>query len=101
MDELDRPAPHQFILKKEIGAYDKQMTTNMLLAELAAGVAEHFGIVYNEGDEENDIPPSVSINFVGLHPETYEDLKEIEFNYRDLVDPAEDNAQEEGDEGQE
>lgn len=94
-----RPSPKQFIFTKEIGPYDEQMTTNMLLAEMAAAVKEHFKITKTEGDPENEVAPTVSISFVGIHPEDYEDLREIEWNYKQEHDESDpDNAHEEGEE---
>lgn len=91
MEELDRVATIEVNLTKEIVDYDETMTTNMLLAELAAQLKPQ--IVKFKGDPEKGLHPTVSIHIVALDAENYGDLKETEWMYKDLADEAEDNAQ--------
>jgi hypothetical protein len=102
MDEIDRQAPLELHITKEVGPYDETMTTNMVLGELAQALRETYIVnthATEATEDEEAKPQTISIHAVILHPETYGDLRETEWMYKDLTDEADpDNAQEEGQE---
>jgi hypothetical protein len=87
-------------ITKEVGAYDEQMTTNMLLGELAQQIREAYVVVTPAVAAEGDTPATphtVSIHAVIIDPTLYGDLRETEWMYKDLNDESDpDNAQVEG-----
>lgn len=84
-------------IKKDVGPYDEYMTTNMVLGEFAQQVREAY-IVNTPATEASEdqpaTPQTIGIHAVVLDPQTYAELREIEWMYKDLTDESDpDNAQ--------
>jgi hypothetical protein len=91
--EFDRPAPLEINVTRDVGDHDAETTVNIVLAEVAAKLRDRF-LYKTPANPDNETPEKVTVHVVVLHPDTYGDLKETEWMYKDLAEPAEDNAQE-------
>lgn len=91
-------------LSREVGPYDETMTTNMVLGELAQQIREAYVVNTPAKEAEGDnpaTPQTISIHAVIVDPQTYGDLRETEWMYKDLTDEADpENAQTEGEDDQ-
>lgn len=88
MDDLQSPTPKQFVVTKEIGPYDEQHTSNIVMGELVAAIREHFGIQKTEATEETEdqpaTPATLTMSVVCLTPEDFEEYQELEQKVTDL-----------------
>jgi hypothetical protein len=88
MDELQRPSPKEFVVSKEIGTYDEQMTSNMVMGELVAAIRGHFGMEKTPATEATEDQPAVgevlTMRVVCLTPEDFEEFQELQLRVKDL-----------------
>jgi len=86
--DIQQPSPKEFVVTKEIGPYDEQMTSNMVMGELVASIREHFGIEKTEAQEATDeqpaTPPTLSMRVVCMTPEDFEALQDAQQRIQDL-----------------
>ena len=88
LEDIGAPTPKEFVVTREVGPYDEQHTSNIVMGELVAGIREHFGIERQEATEESEDQPAtpltLTMRVVCMTPQDFENFQDLEARVRDL-----------------
>ena len=88
LEDIGAPTPKEFVVTREVGPYDEQHTSNIVMGELVAAIREHFGIERQEATEGTEDQPgtplTLSMRVVCMTPEDFEQYQDLQQRVQDL-----------------